>query len=139
MLHHYHWWKKSQITYLEVVRLHMELLRVYKAHIFQTTHHSPSVLGYFGVSHNGSTGGQVAKDLEVSLKPGIHNQKPEIKSRNFTFSFISIALSCFLWQINKNKTKTKKILLSCIFSSFAEISLRSRNFGPFWRTLLIGR
>uniref|UniRef100_A0A669F1E6 Uncharacterized protein n=1 Tax=Oreochromis niloticus TaxID=8128 RepID=A0A669F1E6_ORENI len=121
MLHHYHWWKKSQITYLEVVRIHVELLRVRKAHIFQTTHHSPSVLGYFGVSHNGSTGGQVAKDLEVSLSPGIHNQKPEIKSRNFTFSFISIALSCFLTcpldHIDRDK----------IFSSFAEISLPSQN------------
>uniref|UniRef100_A0A668SWS9 Uncharacterized protein n=1 Tax=Oreochromis aureus TaxID=47969 RepID=A0A668SWS9_OREAU len=97
MLHHYHWWKKSQITYLEVVRIHMDVGLLDVVHvlhsIFQTTHHSPSVLGYFGVSHNGSTGGQVAKDLEVSLSPGIHNQKPEIKSRNFTFSFISIALS----------------------------------------------
>uniref|UniRef100_A0A3P9D4L5 Uncharacterized protein n=1 Tax=Maylandia zebra TaxID=106582 RepID=A0A3P9D4L5_9CICH len=82
MLHHYHWWKKSQITYPEVVRINTELLRVHNAQFW----HQPSQC-QFVVSHNGSIGGQVAKDLEVSLSPRLHNQKPEIKS--FTFSFIS--------------------------------------------------
>uniref|UniRef100_A0A3B4FE74 Uncharacterized protein n=1 Tax=Pundamilia nyererei TaxID=303518 RepID=A0A3B4FE74_9CICH len=130
MLHHYHWWKKSQITYPECITLSFD---------------QPSQC-HFGVSHNGSIGGQVAKDLEVSLSPLIHNQKPEIKS--FTFSFISVELSCFL-HINLSPQVCDRAELSTcpldhivrnkIFSSFAEISLRSQNIGPFWRTLLIGR
>uniref|UniRef100_A0A3B4FGF4 Uncharacterized protein n=1 Tax=Pundamilia nyererei TaxID=303518 RepID=A0A3B4FGF4_9CICH len=76
-------------TYPEVIGIHVELLRVHSAQfgvglldvvqvlhsIFQTTHHGPSVLCHFGVSHNGSIGGQVSKGFEVSLTPGVHNQK----------------------------------------------------------------
>uniref|UniRef100_A0A3B4G346 Uncharacterized protein n=1 Tax=Pundamilia nyererei TaxID=303518 RepID=A0A3B4G346_9CICH len=76
-------------TYPEVIGIHMEFLGVHNAQvgvglldvvqvlhsIFQTTHHGPSVLCHFGVSHNGGIGGQVSKGLEVSLTPGVHNQK----------------------------------------------------------------
>uniref|UniRef100_A0A3P9D5J9 Uncharacterized protein n=1 Tax=Maylandia zebra TaxID=106582 RepID=A0A3P9D5J9_9CICH len=74
---------------IRVIGIHVELLRVHSAQfgvglldvvqvlhsIFQTTHHGLSVLCHFGVSHNGSVGGQVSKFFEVSLTPGAHNQK----------------------------------------------------------------
>uniref|UniRef100_A0A3P9D504 Uncharacterized protein n=1 Tax=Maylandia zebra TaxID=106582 RepID=A0A3P9D504_9CICH len=80
-------------AYPEVIGIHVELLRVHSAQfgvglsdvvqvlhsIFQTTHHGLPVLCHFGVSHNGSVGGQVSKFFEVSLTPGAHNQKPGIR------------------------------------------------------------
>uniref|UniRef100_A0A3P9D669 Uncharacterized protein n=1 Tax=Maylandia zebra TaxID=106582 RepID=A0A3P9D669_9CICH len=140
---------------IRVIGIHVELLRVHSAQfgvglsdvvqvlhsIFQTTHHGLPVLCHFGVSHNGSVGGQVSKFFEVSLTPGAHNQKPGIRQETEKMTIlIHINLSpqvcdraelstCPLDHIVRNK----------IFSSFAEISLRSQNIGPFWRTLLIGR
>lgn len=77
-------------TYPEVIGIHMQLLRVHDAQLgigildvvhvlhcsFQSTHHSFSMLSHFGISDNGSVGGQVSEGSKMSLSPGIHNQKP---------------------------------------------------------------
>ena len=78
------------VTYPEVVRIHMEFLRVHHAQlgvrildvvqvlhsIFQTTHHCLTMLADLSVSEDGGIGGDVSKCCEVSLSPRIHNQKP---------------------------------------------------------------
>lgn len=77
-------------TYPEVVRIHMELVRVHRAQggvnlldvvhalhsILQPTHHHLTVLHHISVSEDGGVGGQVAEGFEVSLSPRIYNQKP---------------------------------------------------------------
>uniref|UniRef100_A0A665V9B5 Uncharacterized protein n=1 Tax=Echeneis naucrates TaxID=173247 RepID=A0A665V9B5_ECHNA len=74
------------MAYPEVIRIHMQLLRVHHAQlgvgaldvvhvlhgIFQPTHHCLSMCGHFSVSHDG----------KVSLSPGVHNQKPEKIQKN---------------------------------------------------------
>uniref|UniRef100_A0A665V8M8 Uncharacterized protein n=1 Tax=Echeneis naucrates TaxID=173247 RepID=A0A665V8M8_ECHNA len=74
------------MAYPEVIRIHMQLLRVHHAQlgvgaldvvhvlhgIFQPTHHCLSMCGHFRVSHDG----------KVSLSPGVHNQKPEKIQKN---------------------------------------------------------
>lgn len=77
-------------TYPEVIRIHMDYVRVLHAQgfvdfldvvqvlhsSFQPTHHYLTMLGHFLVSQDGSVSGNVAKRTEVSLSPGIHNQEP---------------------------------------------------------------
>uniref|UniRef100_A0A3Q3KU45 Hemoglobin subunit alpha-A-like n=2 Tax=Mastacembelus armatus TaxID=205130 RepID=A0A3Q3KU45_9TELE len=84
---------RQAVTYPEVIRIHMELLRVHHAqtgvsildvvHVLhgfiQPTHHRLAMLGHFRVSQDGDIGGQVTKSCEVSLSPWIHNQKSGMK------------------------------------------------------------
>uniref|UniRef100_A0A3Q2SR71 Uncharacterized protein n=1 Tax=Fundulus heteroclitus TaxID=8078 RepID=A0A3Q2SR71_FUNHE len=85
--------------------IHMELLRVHNTQFgiggldvvqvlhssFQSTHHSSSMLCHFGVTEDGSRGGEVAERSEMSLSPGIHNQEPD--SRDTFQRLIHIHLS----------------------------------------------
>uniref|UniRef100_A0A3Q2E7R4 Uncharacterized protein n=1 Tax=Cyprinodon variegatus TaxID=28743 RepID=A0A3Q2E7R4_CYPVA len=73
---------------LPVIGIYMELLRVHNTQLgiglldvvqilhscFQSTHHSFSMLSHFGISNDGSVGGQVTKRSKMSLSPGVHNQ-----------------------------------------------------------------
>uniref|UniRef100_A0A3Q3RMD6 Uncharacterized protein n=1 Tax=Mastacembelus armatus TaxID=205130 RepID=A0A3Q3RMD6_9TELE len=110
---------------LEVIRIHMELLRVHHAQIgvsvldvvhvlhslFQPTHHRLAMLGHFRVSQDGGIGGQVPKCCEVSLSPWIHNQN---LGSNFTHVDLSphigdgAALSiCPLYHVDDVKVFTR--------------------------------
>uniref|UniRef100_A0A8C4DPA9 Uncharacterized protein n=1 Tax=Dicentrarchus labrax TaxID=13489 RepID=A0A8C4DPA9_DICLA len=80
------------VTYPEVIRIHMDFLRVLHAQLgidvldvvhvlhssVQPTHHCLTVLGHQRVSEDGGIGGEVAECCEVSLSPRIHDQKSEI-------------------------------------------------------------
>uniref|UniRef100_A0A8C6L565 Uncharacterized protein n=1 Tax=Nothobranchius furzeri TaxID=105023 RepID=A0A8C6L565_NOTFU len=78
------------VTHPEVIRIHMELLRVHHTQLgvgvldvvqvlhsrLQSTHHGLSMVGHFGVSDNGRIGGQVSKVGEVGLSLRVDDQHP---------------------------------------------------------------
>lgn len=80
----------ESVTYPEVIRIHMDLLRVLLAQLgvsildvvqvlhspVQPTHHCLAVSGHLFVCDDGGVGGNVAEACEVSLSPWVDDQKP---------------------------------------------------------------
>uniref|UniRef100_A0A3B3Z4E2 Uncharacterized protein n=1 Tax=Poecilia mexicana TaxID=48701 RepID=A0A3B3Z4E2_9TELE len=60
---------------------------------FQSTHHSFSMLSHFGISDNGSIGGQVSEGSKMPLSPGIHNQKPGSPDQSLLSNLTHVNLS----------------------------------------------